>query len=178
MNRLRSTVRLRSDPQFNMTPMIDVVFLLIIFFMLVCQFITQENYQLVLPDDCPGAVVPDSLDQDAVTVSALPNPRPSQSLQPGAVIYAVRGRQFDPQSDNYRGQPDRLLAEMANRITIEAADRSERLVHLRADRDLTYRDVQPALLALARAGITRVQLAAFRSENSHAAGASVGGPQP
>ena len=178
MNRLRSTVRLRSDPQFNMTPMIDVVFLLIIFFMLVCQFITQENYQLVLPDDCPAAVVPDSLDHNAVTVSALPNPRPAQSSQVAPVIYAVRSRQFDPQSGDYRGQPDRLLADMANRITIEAADRSDRLVHLRAHRDLTYREVQPALLALARAGISRVQLAAFRSENSHAAGASARGPQP
>ena len=177
MSKYLPTVRSHTDSQFNMTPMIDVVFLLIIFFMLVCQFITQENYQLVIPDDCPAVLVPDRLDHNAVTVSALPNPRMSQSSQPAPVIYAVRSQQFDPQSRDYRTQPDRLLADMADRITTEAARKTDPLVHLRAHRDLTYRDVQPTLLALARAGITRVQLAAFRSENSHPA-AITQVPQP
>ena len=166
MSKHRLTVRSHTDSQFNMTPMIDVVFLLIIFFMLVCQFITQENYQLVIPDDCPAALVPAQLDRNAVTVSALPHPRSLRPPQSAPVIYAVRSRRFDPQDAVYSTEPDRLLADMAQQIATEAADKSQQLVHLRAHRDLSYRDVQPALLALSRAGITRVQLAAFRSENS------------
>lgn len=149
-----------------MTPMIDIVFLLIIFFMLVCQFITQENYQLVIPDDCPAAIVPDQLDRNAVIVSAFPNPLAPLSSESASVIYAVHSQRFDPQSPAYRDNPSRLLTDITNKIITEAALKSQPLVHLRAHRGLTYRDVQPTLIALSRAGITRVQLAAFRSESS------------
>jgi len=38
-----------SDPDFDLTPMIDVVFLLIAFFMMLISFISQELIQLELP---------------------------------------------------------------------------------------------------------------------------------
>ena len=125
---------------FNMTAMIDIVFLLIIFFMLVCQFIAQENYELVIPDDCASAVV-ETLDDDAVTVSVFSNDE--------GVAYAVRAKTF-------------AASELANAISMETAKKSNGLVHLRADKGLTYRDVQIALQALSKAGVQRVQLAAYR----------------
>jgi biopolymer transport protein ExbD len=126
---------------FNLTAMIDVVFLLIIFFMLVCQFIAQENYELVIPDDCGGAVV-ETLDEDAVTVSVFGG-------DDGEVIYAVRAKTFE-------------ASQLANAIALETDKKREGLVHLRADKGLKYRDVQKALQALSEAGVSRVQLAAFR----------------
>ena len=140
-----------------MTALIDVVFLLIIFFMLVCQFIVSENYRLFIPDDCANAIVPDHPDSGAVTVSVFGKP-PAES-----VSYAVRARRFDLSSPSYREDPDKLLAEFTNEIVSQAHKRTDALVHLRADRDLTYGQVQEALLAIAQAGITKVQLAAFQS---------------
>ena len=168
-----SAYRSRSDTQFNMTPMIDVVFLLIIFFMLICQFIVQENYRLYIPDDCPAAVVPDHLDENAVTVSVYPRVDSGAGVVDGSgdldgeVMFAVRSRRFDPRGAAYAGQPGRLVEDMAERIGEEAQKKQDALVHLRADKDLTYGQVQKALLALSRAGIRQVQLAAFRSSQEY-----------
>lgn len=159
-----------SDAQFNMTAMIDVVFLLIIFFMLVCQFIVQENYRLFIPDDCKAAEVSDHLDHNAVTVSVFQRPIPASSDahsrnidSPCDVLYAVRSQQYDPMDPIYRNDREKLFADMAASIAQQAMRKSDALVHLRADHDVAYRDVQHVLLALGRAGITRVQLAAFQS---------------
>jgi biopolymer transport protein ExbD len=159
--------RFHSDPQFNMTPMIDVVFLLIIFFMLICQFISQENYKLDVPDDCTGAIVTNQLDRSAITVSVFTAPgdtRPSLDSDRGGVRYAVRSRLFDPGIDVYRNDNRKLLADMAKCIAEQAKNKAEPLVYLRADRDMAYSEVQNALIALGQAGITHLQLAAFRNE--------------
>ena len=175
MRKNKSLLRFSSTPQFNMTPMIDVVFLLIIFFMLICQFIVQENYKLVVPDDCANAIVTEQLDPGAITVSVFPKPvadgqstdlplASGADVLSGSVLYAVRSHQFDPADSRYQQNPDLLIADMTERIATEASRKTAPLVHLRADKDLTYGDVQQALMALAGAQITRVQLAAFRGE--------------
>jgi len=147
--------------------MIDVVFLLIIFFMLICQFIVQENYRLIVPDDCRRAIVPDQMDRNAITVSVFS--KDTSAWAQGdpddvPVLYAVRAQRYDPQSDLYKADAEKLWADMTAQIATEAARKDEPLVHLRADKEMTYGDVQEALWALARAGITKVHLAAFRSE--------------
>jgi len=157
--------------QFNMTPLIDVVFLLIIFFMLICQFIAQENYKLVVPDDCPTAITSDRFDRDAITVSVFPAPQVAAEAASGAdadpaVLYAVRAQQFDPAAQRYRANPDKLVAEMAQQIKQNAAHRESDLVYLRADKDLTYGNVQNVLLALAQAEIGSVQIAAYRAAHN------------
>ena len=171
MVRYRSVLRLGGDGQFNMTAMIDVVFLLIIFFMLICQFIVRENYDLVVPDDCAGAVVPDNLDRNAVTMSVFRSEvdesaglaRRSGGGSAEGVVYAVRSRRYDPQAAVYEGNPERLLTALVDDIEEQTARKSDALVHLRADRELRYGEVQEALLAVSRAGVRQVQLAAFRS---------------
>ena len=147
----------------------------IIFFMLICQFIVQENYKLVVPDDCVNAIVTEQLDSGAITVSVFPKPFADEQptdlpagsdadVPSGSVLYAVRSHQFDPSDSRYQQNPDLLIAEMTEHIAAEAGRKTAPLVHLRADKDLTYGDVQQALMALAGAQITRVQLAAFRGE--------------
>ena len=149
--------KLKCDPQFNMTSMIDVVFLLIIFFMLVCQFIVQENYDLDIPDNVPGAVVPDQPDKNAITVSVFHGSSATD------VKYAVRSRQFDPAVPPYKNNPHQLITDMAEEIKVEAKKKIGDLVYLRADKSLTYGQVHKALLALSQAGASRIQLAAYRT---------------
>ena len=140
------------NAQFNMTAMIDIVFLLIIFFMLVCQFITRENYSLILPDACPSAVVDDTHDESAVTVSVFKD-------SGDGLTYAVRGLRF-------MGTDVNLVSEMSREIRFETGRKKDTVVHLRADGELSYVEVQTALKALARAGVERVQLAAYRSDQN------------
>ncbi len=153
--KINSILKTHSDSQFNMTAMIDVVFLLIIFFMLICQFIVQENFTLAIPDDCVNAVVPDNQDQNAVTVSVIPTENNED------VFYAVRSSQFLPK--NYDSQT-LLLEDMSNEISVQTSRKENQLVHLRADKDLTYKQVQLALQALSAGGIQKVQLAAFKND--------------
>jgi biopolymer transport protein ExbD len=146
--------------QFHLTAMIDVIFILITFFMLICRSIGRENFKLTLPDDCPTAVVADQPDQNAITVSVFPSPD-RQSPQP-SVLYAVRDHPYDLQNDIYQGDPFLLIDAMTEHLTREAQLKGDSLVYLRADKNLTYGDVQNALLALARARIKTVHLAAYR----------------
>lgn len=158
MKRADLILKSSGEVQFNLTAMIDVVFLLIIFFMLICQFIVQENYQLVIPDDCTNAVVEEQVDQDAVTVSVF-----GRDGRTDDVIYAVRARQFDPADQAYQNNDQVLLDEMAQQIDLETDKKKNDLVLLRADKAMVYRDVQKVLQALSQAGVQRVQLAAFRN---------------
>ncbi len=164
MIKKHSILRFHSEPQFNMTPMIDVVFLLIIFFMLICQFIVRENYTLVVPDDCPSAVVNNQLDRNAVTVSVFPDESNNKESQGDLPLYAVRASVFDPYSQKYKNNFPLLLAEMTDSIAQQSSAKSDPLIHIRADGNLTYGQVQNALLASAGAGLTKIQIAAYRSK--------------
>ncbi len=161
MIRAPESLRLHEPGQFNMTPMIDVVFLLIIFFMLICQFIASENYKLLVPDRCQGAIASEKLDENAVTLSVFPD-----ESDPSGEMFAVRSRTFDPDSPVYDGHRDKLVADMGAEIEKQLHDRSDPIVYLRADRALTYAQVQDALAALARAKVTRLQLAAFKHSHN------------
>jgi biopolymer transport protein ExbD len=164
----------RRGIQFNLTPMIDVVFILITFFMLICRTIGQENYKMTIPDQCVQAELPEQSEEQVFTVSVF---FPSATLESAdaeapekaaAPVYAVRAEVFDPQSAAYQGNPDLLIAEMANQISRAAKKKEADMVHLRADKNLSYGQVQPVLQALAQAQIRTVRLAAYRVGQSQA----------
>lgn len=163
MIRWRSRHGWGHDLQFNLTPMIDVVFLLIIFFMLACQFIAQENYQIVIPDDCPNAMIPEQRDAPLVTVSVLREARPHETGT--TLVYAVRSQRLENGEVAYR-HPQQRREKLIGAITEQLRQKSNSSLCLRADRDLAYEDVQEALLALAQAGVQQVQLAAYRDEHT------------
>lgn len=165
----------RRGIQFNLTPMIDVVFILITFFMLICRTIGQENYKMTIPDQCTEAELPEQSEEQVFTVSVF---FPSASLESGGAegsgeepgpVYAVRAEVFDPQSAEYRENPDLLIADMAAQISQAAKKKQADMVHLRADKNLTYGQVQPVLEALAQAQIRTVRLAAYRVGQSEEA---------
>jgi len=175
MKKPSSLLRSPSEAQFNMTAMIDVVFLLIIFFMLICRFIGQENYELVIPDDCANAMAAEHSDRNAVTISVFArSSEVSRGVQadhsatgpssPAGVVYAVRSVLYDLASPLYQNDPQQMFSDMSDEIVRQAARKNNRLVHLRAGKELTYGQVQEVLLALSQAGIKKVQLAAFRTK--------------
>ena len=118
---------------------------------------------MLLPDDCPAAIVPDHPNPQAITVSVFARPDGVKSNRRNPVLYAVRSERIDPSDLQYQDNPDLLIQTLAARIAASAGKKKDLLVHLRADKTLTYGDVQDVLLALARARINKVQLAAFRS---------------
>lgn len=159
--------RSKGEVSLNMTAMIDVVFILITFFMLIFRSIGQENYKLSLPAGCAAAVIPEQQEESGVTVSVFRSGGSSEAAgQAGGVVYAVRRQTFDPSSEAYRDRPGELVADMADQIARQVGQRGEDLVHLRADKDMTYGQVQQVLLALSRARVQTVQLAAYRQERS------------
>ena len=132
----------RSPVTFNMTPMIDVVFLLIIFFLVSSHLARQEN-RLELP--LPSAASGQPPEQD-------PAPRLTINvLKEGRLLIA--GSQIAP-------------GQLAPRLASELARQSRELqVRIRSDRGVSYRFVEPILLACAQSGIWNVSFAVTPKED-------------
>ena len=162
------TKRRRGEFRINLTPFIDVVLLLVIFFMLLCQFISQENYRLVIPDNCQ-AVQREQDDMSGMITVSVFSPGELQGTAPGnlpiggkgSVQFAVRTKLFDTNSADYRDNKIRLIDDMADAIARAAQLRKSPVLYLRADRNLEFGKVQDALIALARTDVHRVRLAAY-----------------
>lgn len=115
------------DPEFELTPMIDVVFLLIAFFMTLISFISSELIDLELPE-AEKATVPE---------------------EPGERQYIS----VDRDGQLYLGASP-ITAEA---LTTQLSERKEELpqlkVFLRADADTAHRYVNRVMDATAKAGI-------------------------
>ncbi len=138
---VRSTYAERGPIGFNMTPMIDIVFLLIIFFILSSHFARQETQlELSLPEAASGQEAP--LDETRrVIVSVLPD---GQLHLAGAPLDA---------------------AELEQKIAYESRRVGGELeVRIRSDRQAPYRQVEPILVACARAGVWKVTFAVTPKE--------------
>ena len=138
---VRSTYADRGSIGFNMTPMIDIVFLLIIFFILSSHFARQETQlELALPEAASGqeALVDETR---RLIVSVLPE---GQLLLAGTPVDA---------------------GELAQKIAYESEQSGGDLeVRIRSDRQAPYRQVEPILVACARAGVWKVTFAVTRLE--------------
>lgn len=126
----------RGSVGFNMTPMIDIVFLLIIFFILSSHLARQET-QLEL--SLPAAASGEQAGEDQarrVIISVLPD---GQLQLAGVVVNAQ---------------------ELEQKIQYESQRTDGDLeVRIRSDRQAPYRQVEPILVACARAGVWKVSFA-------------------
>jgi biopolymer transport protein ExbD len=132
----------RGAVSFNMTPMIDVVFLLIIFFLVSSHLAKQETQmELDLPI-ADSSTKPGGQETPRMTINVLDD---------GSLLLA--GRRVRP-------------GDLQQRFREKLAGAGEHLeVRIRSDRGVAYRDVEPVLLACARAGIWNVTFAVYRSED-------------
>jgi biopolymer transport protein ExbD len=126
---------------FDMTPMIDVVFQLIIFFLVASHLAQQETQlELDLPKATSGHRTADDEDLRRVVVNVLPDESPA-----GQIL--VSGRRM-------------TAAELTRLIGYESQRAEKRLeVRIRSHRKAPFAQIEPILLACARAGVWRVTFA-------------------
>jgi biopolymer transport protein ExbD len=141
---------------FNITPVIDIVFILIIFFLVVCQFVEAENFPVTVPDQCDAAQneVEPALERTTVTV---------METDSGGIDFAV-GPQVIHASD-YK-KPVEMVPPLAGMIDGHLRDMPgpQKIVTLRADKNIEYGYAQYALAAIAQSTATDVQLAVVKGE--------------
>ncbi|MGF1453512.1 MAG: ExbD/TolR family protein [Opitutales bacterium] len=121
-----------ADPEFELTPMIDVVFLLIAFFMTLISFISSEQIKLTLPE-AAEATVPDT-----------PGERQYVSIDSQGNVY-FGAENLGSSLASYQSLSDRLR-EMRQEVP-------GMRVFLRADSDTAHRYVNRVMAAAAQAGI-------------------------
>lgn len=115
------------DPEFELTPMIDVVFLLIAFFMTLISFISADLIKLELPE-AKEATIPE---------------------EPGERQYIS----IDESGQIYFGANEITEEALTNRLASIKEDLPTLKVFLRADSDTPHRYVNRVMEATAKAGI-------------------------
>lgn len=119
----------RKRLQFNITPMIDVVFLLIIFFLVASHFVRSEQAE--------------AIDLAEATQEEKKNPK--------ALPFVVTIRKDRTMS--IRGE-DVDHARIDQLILAGKQEQGQRFeVHVRADKTVPFRIIEPVMLACARAGV-------------------------
>ena len=115
------------DPDFELTPMIDIVFLLIAFFMTLISFVSAELVELTLPD------------ADKSSVPEEPGDRQYVSLDINGQTY------FGATPISFEALPQALAAKREAYPALK--------VFLRADANTPHRHVNRVMNACAQAGI-------------------------
>ncbi|MGH7130660.1 MAG: ExbD/TolR family protein [Phycisphaerales bacterium] len=147
----------------NVTPLIDVVMCLIIFFLIVSRMAADQLAGVKLPDTKLGA---SSDTSEALVINiAQPTGLTVTSWGGAAARVAVGARVVSTEREL-----EDVLRERASEVAIRIAGpgRSPVIsavpVRIRADRDLPYGAVQPALRTCQRLGLVAVRLVTERSE--------------
>lgn len=124
------------DPEFELTPMIDVVFLLIAFFMTLISFISAELVQVELPE------------AEKATIPEEPGDRQYISVDVDGQIYI--------------GAKPITEDALTARLRAAKAENPSLQVFLRADSKVTHRHVNTVMEATAKAGIFDLIFAAAK----------------
>lgn len=147
MARRRLSDKNSSMSNFDMTPIIDIVFLLIIFFMLVCQFIVAENFEVSVPDKASNAQERTEQSENFTTVTVI-------NSEDGP-IFAAGAQQISGSSKSKIVEA--LTAAIDKKFENVKSDK--KIVCLRIDREIPYRQSQLILAAVALSRATDVKLA-------------------
>ena len=115
------------DPEFELTPMIDVVFLLIAFFMTLISFISADLIDLTLPEAVEA------------TVPEEPGDRQYISIESSGAIYF--------------GAVEVSPATLTQQLSVIKGQLPNLKVFLRADANTPHRYVNQVMEATAQAGI-------------------------
>ena len=138
-----------------MTPIIDIVFLLIIFFMLVCQFIVAENFMVSVPESIVSANSEEDNADKTTTVTVMFDEFENVRYAVGAEIIGA-GAEWEI--------ADAIAFEIDRQLHNLPAER--RVICLRVDKDVCYRDSQYAIAGISASTATDIKLAAIREKVS------------
>ena len=143
---------------FNMAPIIDIVFLLIIFFMLVCQFIVAENFDLNVPDNITEAEPAEAAQDKTTTVTVMFD-------QSGNIAYAV-GSQIISDSPGRPGPQTIEAIASAIDSRMQNLPEDKRVVLLRSDKNIPFKNAKYALAAVSRSSATDIKWAVNKQKQN------------
>jgi len=133
---VKLSVRPRTQPEVNLTSLIDVVFLLLIFFMVSTSFVRQSQISIRLPEAESTAIVEEVPDRIEIMITATGT-------------YLVNGRELI----NNRAETIR------NALQKVAAGRNDLPLTISADARAAHQDVVTAMDVAARLGFTQISIA-------------------
>lgn len=149
------------EVSFNMTPMIDCVFQLIIFFILAGQVASQSLARVVLPEpQASQAQKWSEQDRNRVIVNVpsmagRDNPDQHSPMASQAREYLIGGAPCKA------GDADALVAEFQRRYQPFKEKNMDYFIEIRADKRVSYGDIQPILWAAGKAGIPKLNITAL-----------------
>lgn len=133
---MRLNLRPRTQPEVNLTSLIDVVLLLLVFFMVSTSFVKQSQITINLPEAESSAMIEDSPQQIDIMISATG-------------VYMVNGRELI----NSRAETIRNALQKVSK-----GDHSLPLT-ISADANARHQDVVTAMDVAGRLGFVRISIA-------------------
>ena len=137
---MRLSLRSRTEPEVNLTSLIDVVFLLLIFFMVSTSFVKQSQISIRLPEAQSTPVVDDAPERIDILITASGG-------------YLVNGRELI----NNRAETIRNALQK-----VSGGDNTLPLT-ISADANARHQDVVTAMDVAGRLGFTRISIATVES---------------
>lgn len=142
--RLPSASTQRQSLRLNLTPLIDVIFNLIIFFLAAAHFARSQPAE---PVDLPIANPRENSKESPrrMTVTVAPGPR-----------FLVAGQEY----------PQATVEAMINAEATGPDDQDAALeLRIRADRTVPFGQIEPLMIAAAKAGVTNVKFPVIPAAN-------------
>ena len=133
---MKLSLRPRTQPEVNLTSLIDVVLLLLVFFMVSTSFVKQSQITIRLPEAGSTAVVQEVPEQIDIMITETGT-------------YLVNGRELI----NNRAETIR------NALQKIAAGRNDIPLTISADANARHQDVVTAMDVAGRLGFTRISIA-------------------
>jgi biopolymer transport protein ExbD len=133
---VKLSLRPRTQPEVNLTSLIDVVFLLLIFFMVSTSFVKQSQISIRLPEAESSVIVEEIPDQIDIMITATGT-------------YLVNGRELI----NNRAETIR------NALQKVSGGQNDLPLTISADASARHQDVVTAMDVAARLGFTRISIA-------------------
>lgn len=133
---MKLSLRPRTEPEVNLTSLIDVVLLLLIFFMVSTSFVKQSQITIRLPEAESTAIVEETPDKIDIMITA-------------SGTYFVNGRELI----NNRAETIR------NALKKVSAGNNKLPLTISADANARHQDVVTAMDVAGRLGFTRISIA-------------------
>ena len=140
---MRLSLRPRTQPEVNLTWLIDVVFLLLIFFMVSTSFVKQSQITISLPEAETTAAAPDVPQQIDIMITAT-----------GTML--VNGREL------LNSRPETLR----NALQKESDGNNEIPLTISADANARHQDFVTAMDVAGRLGFEKVNIATVNESES------------
>jgi biopolymer transport protein ExbD len=157
------------DISFNYIPLIDVTFNLIVFFALTSEISSAQNARVLVPDPhSPQAVARSTMSKNVVTIAVISEAAYDATKKVDAQT-AARAFRYEIDGEEYKNisDLDGLVLKIRqkqklNESLLGKAAADEFFVEIRADSRLSFSEVTPVIMAIARAGIAKVAISAKR----------------